>query len=303
MGRGTSLRRDVHACQVYRGPLPAAHQPAGVAADRHLRHAARVPRLPRLLRLHGRLPVPARLLLLAEARPRRRRPVLERRARHRLHVRGRGRQCRRRLDTRLAAHRARTEPRAFQEIPGLGFLHSSSRIYVCLSLPPSPPPLFSPKTHTPNRKNVLTKNVPASASSATIVRIPYIWQLTQPGDFMYEFTDLAIWSTTEIGLGIVASAVATLRPLVRLVFGGSSSSSLSSPRHSYPSRSFHYSWRRSGTVAVQHRRTRSGEGPEQQQRQQGYYRMASWRKDSDGESEPKMPERVRARERRVREAN
>ncbi|KAI4869507.1 hypothetical protein F4820DRAFT_463435 [Hypoxylon rubiginosum] len=141
------------------------------------------------------------------------------------------------------------------------------------------------------------------ASSATIVRIPYIWQLTQPGDFMYEFTDLAIWSTTEIGLGIVASAVATLRPLVRLVFGGSSSSSLSSPRHSYPSRSFHYSWRRSGTVAVQHRRTRSGEGPEQQQRQQGYYRMASWRKDSDGESEPKMPERVRARERRVREAN
>ncbi|XXH04703.1 hypothetical protein Hte_011125 [Hypoxylon texense] len=136
------------------------------------------------------------------------------------------------------------------------------------------------------------------ASSATIVRIPYIWQLTQPGDFMYEFTDLAIWSTTEIGLGIVASAVATLRPLVRLIFDKSLSSSFSSSSSSRrSSRPFLSSWRTSGTVAV-HYRTRS----EEQQQQQGYYNMASWRKDGDGECEPKMPERVRVCERRVGEA-
>ncbi|KAI1777869.1 hypothetical protein F4818DRAFT_439192 [Hypoxylon cercidicola] len=125
------------------------------------------------------------------------------------------------------------------------------------------------------------------ASTATIVRIPYIWQLTQPGDFLYEFTDLTIWSTIEIGLGIVASAVATLRPLVRAVFGGLSSFSSRYSRRSHP---IHYSWRKSGTVAAR----RSG-GPDHQ----GYYRMGSWRKDSDagrggyGNGDLKTPERVR----------
>ncbi|KAI1766394.1 hypothetical protein GGR53DRAFT_486613 [Hypoxylon sp. FL1150] len=142
------------------------------------------------------------------------------------------------------------------------------------------------------------------ASSATIVRIPYIWQLTQPGDFMYEFTDLAIWSTAEVGFGIVASSMATLRPLVRRVLGGTASSpslrsrsfSLSRHRsHSYTSRPFHYSWRRSGTVAVRHSRTQSGSPKEE------CYRIGSWRRESkgEGESEPKMPELVRIREMRV----
>ncbi|KAI0180439.1 hypothetical protein GGR52DRAFT_243924 [Hypoxylon sp. FL1284] len=130
------------------------------------------------------------------------------------------------------------------------------------------------------------------ASSATIVRIPYIWQLTMPGDFMYEFTDLAIWSTVELGLSIVASSAATLRPLVRLMFGSSDGSRSSSFGSLSSSRPFHYSWRRSGTVAV-HFGTRSG-GPDQ-----GYYRMASWRKDADDDL--KAPERVVLRERRLEE--
>ncbi|OTB06925.1 hypothetical protein M426DRAFT_34157, partial [Hypoxylon sp. CI-4A] len=56
------------------------------------------------------------------------------------------------------------------------------------------------------------------ASTATIVRIPYIWQLTRTTDLMHDFTDLSIWSTIENGLGLVASSVATLRPLFRMVF-------------------------------------------------------------------------------------
>ncbi|KAH7125843.1 hypothetical protein EDB81DRAFT_764939 [Dactylonectria macrodidyma] len=61
-----------------------------------------------------------------------------------------------------------------------------------------------------------------SASSATIVRFPYIHSLTDIDDFLYSTSDVAIWSTVETGLGITASGFATLRPLLRTFFGGSS---------------------------------------------------------------------------------
>ncbi|KAH8736571.1 hypothetical protein BGZ61DRAFT_341393 [Ilyonectria robusta] len=60
------------------------------------------------------------------------------------------------------------------------------------------------------------------ASSATIVRFPYIHSLTDIDDFLYSTSDVAIWSTVETGLGITASGLATLRPLLRTFFGGSS---------------------------------------------------------------------------------
>jgi hypothetical protein len=53
-----------------------------------------------------------------------------------------------------------------------------------------------------------------SGSIATIVRIPYLKQLSQ-SDFLYSTTDVAIWSTVEPGIGITASAIATLKPLFR----------------------------------------------------------------------------------------
>jgi hypothetical protein len=53
------------------------------------------------------------------------------------------------------------------------------------------------------------------ASTATLVRIPYVWQLTHSVDFLYVFTDFTIWSTVENGVGIIASSIATLRPLFR----------------------------------------------------------------------------------------
>ncbi|KAJ4264395.1 hypothetical protein NW762_005593 [Fusarium torreyae] len=63
----------------------------------------------------------------------------------------------------------------------------------------------------------------AIASSATIVRFPYLYSLTDIDDFLYSTSDVAIWSTVETGLGITASGVATLRPLLRSFFGGGSS--------------------------------------------------------------------------------
>lgn len=85
------------------------------------------------------------------------------------------------------------------------------------------------------------------ASTATIVRIPYVRKLTLSGDFMYEFTDLVIWSAAENGLGLIAASIATLRPLVRAFFGGTRVGTPSHQRRSI------YSWRRSDVVEIRRR--------------------------------------------------
>ncbi|KAE9363787.1 hypothetical protein N431DRAFT_422815 [Stipitochalara longipes BDJ] len=75
----------------------------------------------------------------------------------------------------------------------------------------------------------------AIASTATIVRIPYVKDLSNQEDFLYATTDVAIWSTSETGIGIAASSFATLRPLFRTflsrsrLLGGSSSQGASNP--------------------------------------------------------------------------
>ncbi|KAH7323157.1 hypothetical protein B0I35DRAFT_499896 [Stachybotrys elegans] len=79
----------------------------------------------------------------------------------------------------------------------------------------------------------------AIASSATIIRFPYLYSLTDIDDFLYSTVDVAIWSTVETGLGITASGVATLRPLLKMFFGGGSSA----PGHGSSARV----WRRTGS--------------------------------------------------------
>lgn len=63
--------------------------------------------------------------------------------------------------------------------------------------------------------------VGAIASTATIIRIPYVKDLANQADFLYATTDVALWSTAETGIGITASACATLRPLFRNFFSRS----------------------------------------------------------------------------------
>ncbi|OBT77920.1 hypothetical protein VF21_04339 [Pseudogymnoascus sp. 05NY08] len=64
-------------------------------------------------------------------------------------------------------------------------------------------------------------SVGAIASTATIIRIPFVNDLANVQDFLYATTDVAIWSTVETGIGIAASAAATLRPLFKAYFGSS----------------------------------------------------------------------------------
>jgi len=47
--------------------------------------------------------------------------------------------------------------------------------------------------------------------------MPYISTFNNQADFLYATVDVAIWSTVELGIGIVAGCVATLRPLLQLI--------------------------------------------------------------------------------------
>ncbi|KAH0362214.1 integral membrane protein, partial [Aureobasidium melanogenum] len=67
----------------------------------------------------------------------------------------------------------------------------------------------------------------AVGSTATIIRIPYIWTLDHyKGEFLWRTADVAIWTTVEMGIGITAGNLGTLRPLMQrlMTFMGISSS-------------------------------------------------------------------------------
>ena len=63
-------------------------------------------------------------------------------------------------------------------------------------------------------------NIHTSGSTATIIRLPYTSTLKPyKGDFLYRTTDFAIWTTVEVGVGITASCIATLKPLFKAALG------------------------------------------------------------------------------------
>lgn len=57
-----------------------------------------------------------------------------------------------------------------------------------------------------------------SASTATIVRIVYIKQLTETADYSWEGINLVKWSMVEPAIAITAMNIATLRPMFKDFF-------------------------------------------------------------------------------------
>jgi len=46
--------------------------------------------------------------------------------------------------------------------------------------------------------------------------MPYLWTVKgYKGDFLWRTTDVALWTTVEVGVGITAGCVATLKPLLK----------------------------------------------------------------------------------------
>ncbi|KAL8308121.1 hypothetical protein RB597_000585 [Gaeumannomyces tritici] len=61
----------------------------------------------------------------------------------------------------------------------------------------------------------------AVGSAATIVRAVYIPRLVAADDFLWSTADVALWSTVEPGVGIIAASIATLRPPWEIICGRS----------------------------------------------------------------------------------
>lgn len=49
--------------------------------------------------------------------------------------------------------------------------------------------------------------------------MPYVLTLYHTEDWLYATVDMVVWCTVEIGVGITAACFATLRPLLRIIFG------------------------------------------------------------------------------------
>lgn len=58
----------------------------------------------------------------------------------------------------------------------------------------------------------------AFGSICSLVRFKYINGLAITPDFFWNAANISIWSTTELGMGIVATSLATLRPLFKRLF-------------------------------------------------------------------------------------
>ncbi|KUJ22539.1 uncharacterized protein LY89DRAFT_302918 [Mollisia scopiformis] len=71
------------------------------------------------------------------------------------------------------------------------------------------------------------------AGIAAMIRIPFIKTLALTDDFLFATTDVAIWSTVEPGLGLMAVGGATLRPLFRSFYNLSTRGGNTLPRSGY----------------------------------------------------------------------
>lgn len=56
-----------------------------------------------------------------------------------------------------------------------------------------------------------------SASSLTIVRLAFLLNYTSADNYLESVAKISIWGTIELGIGIVAGSMATLRPLLKFV--------------------------------------------------------------------------------------
>jgi hypothetical protein len=184
--------------------LPRAHLRPALAPPHSLGSHVRGRGLQHLLHIPDHLPMPSRVLLLDTVR--RGVGLVHRVCRHRrLNIRTRRNKHMVRFYTLHTPHCPRLEP---EHEPPDQDLSSSDPV------PRRTVPLPSPSSCT-------RTNNPTSGSIATIVRIPYIYQLAQTSDFLYANIDVAIWSTVEPGLGMTAAAMACLRPLVQAFLSSS----------------------------------------------------------------------------------
>ncbi|KAI4731362.1 hypothetical protein E4T49_01066 [Aureobasidium sp. EXF-10728] len=94
----------------------------------------------------------------------------------------------------------------------------------------------------------------AVGSSATIIRLPYVWTVKEyKGEFLWRTADVAIWTTVEVGIGITAGNLGTLRPLMQrlMSFMGISSSTARDSRTTKRNKFGNYGYMNSGATPLE----------------------------------------------------
>jgi hypothetical protein len=56
-----------------------------------------------------------------------------------------------------------------------------------------------------------------SASTATLVRLRYLLAYNTSENYLLSIANIAVWSITESGIGLIAGSMATLRPLLKYI--------------------------------------------------------------------------------------
>ncbi|KAK6715427.1 hypothetical protein SNK04_006369 [Fusarium graminearum] len=117
----------------------------------------------------------------------------------------------------------------------IGYIVSASAViidWICALLPIFM--LYKSKMKKATKISVsIILGLAALASLCTIIRLPYIKYYTEPSNYLYNVTNIVIWSTVESGIGIVAGSLPSLRKLVSNRFHFDTSTG-GTPAHSTP---------------------------------------------------------------------
>ncbi|KAH7402974.1 hypothetical protein BKA64DRAFT_706482 [Cadophora sp. MPI-SDFR-AT-0126] len=117
-----------------------------------------------------------------------------------------------------------------QIVLNIGYLFSATGIVVDWAFALMPIPMLWGINMRPQVKLsvIVILGLGIFASTATIVRLIYVLDLIKSRDPIYDITHSLIWIVVEMGLGICAACLATLRPLInRIIVGFSTSNHVS----------------------------------------------------------------------------
>ncbi|KAK4197984.1 hypothetical protein QBC40DRAFT_179759 [Triangularia verruculosa] len=106
----------------------------------------------------------------------------------------------------------------FQVVIALAYLFSAMSIMSDFTFALLPAWIVSHLNMRPRTKAALITlmGMGCLASAAVVVRLPYMHHIASD-DFLYDTTDIAIWSTVEQCLAITAGCLATLQPLAKSI--------------------------------------------------------------------------------------
>jgi len=120
-----------------------------------------------------------------------------------------------------------------------------------------------------------------SASSTGFVKLYYLNNYGKHGDFLWDSTDLTIWTTVEACVGIMAASIPTLKPLFRTILQSSTLSSSNRGRSYNQSGYMHHNTGIDGR-SKSHNNTTRGTGTENEELENSLTHLKGMRIKANG---------------------